>query len=275
MIHINDEMAQEYLAECLEHLVNVETDLHVIDEGGAEADQELVNRAFREVHWVKAGASLFNLTTIGGLAHQTEDVLALIRSRHLLPTQAVVGVLLRATDALCSLVQNAGTSNQADIAELTGALAGLCADHAAADGSAPGRPGHKHLRALLAEDDFSSRLMLQSFLSGYGECHVAVNGREAVAAFRSALERGQRYDLICMDIMMPEMDGREAVRQIRALEQQHGILSTSGAKIIMTTALDDLKEVARCFHELCDSYLTKPVDLSTLLAQMKSYQLVH
>jgi two-component system chemotaxis response regulator CheY len=78
-----------------------------------------------------------------------------------------------------------------------------------------------------------------------------------------------------MDIRMPKMDGRQAVRQVRALEEEHGILSTGGAKIIMTTAVDDVKEVIRCFHELCDSYLTKPVDLATLLGQMKLYQLVH
>ena len=132
----------------------------------------------------------------------------------------------------------------------------------------------RHLRMLLVEDDFASRLLLQTFLSRYGECHIAVNGREAVEAFRSALERGQRYDLICMDIMMPEMDGREAVRQVRAMEEAHGILSTYGAKIIMTTAVDDIKEVIRCFQELCDAYLVKPIDLAKLLSHMKSYQLV-
>jgi two-component system chemotaxis response regulator CheY len=63
------------------------------------------------------------------------------------------------------------------------------------------------MRTLIVEDDFTSRLLLQSFLSVYGECHIAVNGREAVAAFRAAQERPQAYDLICMDIMMPEMDG--------------------------------------------------------------------
>jgi two-component system chemotaxis response regulator CheY len=101
-----------------------------------------------------------------------------------------------------------------------------------------------------------------------------VNGKEAVEACRFVLEHGQKYDLICMDIMMPEMDGREAVRQVRAMEQAQGISSTYGAKIIMTTAVQDIKEVIRCFQELCDSYLMKPVDLDQLLSQMKAYELI-
>jgi two-component system chemotaxis response regulator CheY len=131
------------------------------------------------------------------------------------------------------------------------------------------------MRTLIVEDDFTSRLVLQTFLSRYGECHIAVNGREAVEAFRSALQSGQGYDLVCMDIMMPEMDGREAVRQLRAIEEARNILSHRGAKIIMTTAVDDVKEVMRCFRELCDAYLVKPIDLSELDRQVKSYQLVH
>jgi two-component system chemotaxis response regulator CheY len=116
--------------------------------------------------------------------------------------------------------------------------------------------------------------LLQTFLSRYGECHIAVNGKEAVEAFRSAFEQGQKYDLICMDIMMPEMDGREAVRQVRAFEEAHGVLSTYGAKIIMTTALDDVRQVIRSFQVLCDAYLVKPIDLAQLLAHMKTYRLV-
>jgi two-component system chemotaxis response regulator CheY len=85
------------------------------------------------------------------------------------------------------------------------------------------------------------------------------------------MEMGQRYDLICMDIMMPEMDGREAVRQVRALEEAKGILSTYGSKIVMTTAVDDVREVIRCFRELCDAYLIKPIDLAKLLSLMQSF----
>jgi two-component system chemotaxis response regulator CheY len=212
------------------------------------------------------------------LAHRTEDVLALVRSRRIAPNPNRVRILLEATDALGEMIDNPRTSNQADTTEIMAALAGICSDQRAAAGL-PGAAGtapqsRGDLRVLLVEDDFASRLLLQTFLMRFGECHVAVNGREAVDAVRAAFARGQRYDLICMDIMMPEMDGREAVRQVRALEEAQGILPSAGAKIIMTTAVDDLKEVMRCFEEFCDAYLMKPINLANLLRQMKAYRLI-
>jgi two-component system chemotaxis response regulator CheY len=130
------------------------------------------------------------------------------------------------------------------------------------------------MRTLIVEDDFTSQLLLRTFLSRYGECQVAVNGKEAVAAFRSARDSGEWYDLICMDIMMPEMDGQIAVKEIRALEQAGGTLSTDGVKIIMTTSVDDVQNVVRSFESLCDAYLFKPIDTGKLLGHMKDLHLV-
>jgi two-component system chemotaxis response regulator CheY len=131
------------------------------------------------------------------------------------------------------------------------------------------------MRTLIAEDDFTSRLLLQTFLSRYGECHVAINGKEAIEAFRLAQDAGQGYDLICMDIMMPEVDGQTAVQEIRALEESKGILSTYGAKIVMITALDDVKNVVTSFKALCDAYVFKPVDTAELLKQLRTLALVN
>ena len=285
MINLDDELAQDYLAECSEHLTAIETELLAIEKSGDEAVQEKLSRVIRSVHSIKGGSSCFDLPKIGELAHRMEMAAGAIRSRKTVPSRDLVRVLLNATDRLHDLIEDPGASNQADIAETTIALAGLGEEQAAeekCDVAAPveapvepaGEQAARRLRVLLVEDDFTSRLVLQIFLSRYGECHVATNGKEAVEAFRSALERGQSYQLICMDIMMPEMDGREAVRQVRAMEEARGILSTAGAKIIMTTAVDDVKDVARCFNDLCDGYLIKPIDLAKLLSQMKSYQLV-
>lgn len=129
------------------------------------------------------------------------------------------------------------------------------------------------MRTLVVEDDFTSRLLLQSILAPYGECHIAVNGNEAVDAFRAARARGQAYDLICMDIMMPEKDGQTAVKEIRAIEEAGGTFSTHGVKILMTTALDDVKNVANSFRALCDAYLLKPIDTAKLREHIRSLNL--
>ena len=130
------------------------------------------------------------------------------------------------------------------------------------------------MRTLIVEDDFASRLLLQELLKNYGVVHVAVNGKEAVAAVEQALREGVPYDLICLDIMMPEMDGHQALVRIRALEEARGTVSTEGMKIVMTTALDDVKSVSAAYEELCDGYLVKPIDKIKLTAQLSELHLV-
>ena len=124
------------------------------------------------------------------------------------------------------------------------------------------------MKILIAEDDFTSRLLLQELLKSYGTCHVAVNGKEAVMATLAALEAGDPYDLICLDIMMPEMDGRTALRQMREQEETRSISSSRGSKIVMTTALDDGENIFSSFYELCDGYLIKPIEKAKLLETM-------
>jgi two-component system chemotaxis response regulator CheY len=68
------------------------------------------------------------------------------------------------------------------------------------------------MKILVVEDDFTSRILLQRYLSSYGDCHIAINGKEAVGAFKDSLKENQPYDLICMDIIMPEMSGQEALK---------------------------------------------------------------
>lgn len=130
------------------------------------------------------------------------------------------------------------------------------------------------MKTLIVEDDFTSRLLLQTILSPYGECHVAVNGREAIEAFTTARHDGAPYDLLCLDIMMPEMDGQTALKEIRAIEEADGILSTFGVKIIMTTALGEPKNVIDAFMELCDAYIIKPVEKAKLLSILQTLGLI-
>jgi two-component system, chemotaxis family, chemotaxis protein CheY len=130
------------------------------------------------------------------------------------------------------------------------------------------------MKTLIVEDDFTSRLLLQELLKGFGPSHIAVNGKEAVEAARVARESGAPYDLICLDIMMPEMDGQEALRLIRAQEETKGIIFSHGAKIVMTTAVNDLKNVMAAYSSLCDGYLVKPIEKAKLLAELRKMGLI-
>jgi two-component system, chemotaxis family, chemotaxis protein CheY len=130
------------------------------------------------------------------------------------------------------------------------------------------------MKSLIVEDDFTSRLLLQTILSRYGECHVAVNGREAVDAFSAARASGRGYDLVCMDIMMPEMDGHAALEAIRNAEMEEATRFEPAARVVMTTALDNVKNVAAAFRGLCDAYLVKPINSSELIEQLREFSLV-
>ena len=130
------------------------------------------------------------------------------------------------------------------------------------------------MKTLIVEDDFTSRLLFQEFLKSYGQSHIAVNGREAIEAVCRALEAGEPYDLMCLDIMMPEMDGQEALKQIRKQEEIRGILPPDGVKVVMTTALDDIKNVFSAYHGLCDAYLTKPIRKEDLLNELRKLKLI-
>jgi len=130
------------------------------------------------------------------------------------------------------------------------------------------------MKTLIVEDDFTSRLLLQELLKSYGTSHIAVNGKEAVDAVRLALEAGEPYDLICLDIMMPEMSGQEALRNIREQEEARGILSWNGTKIVMITALDNPKSILDAFYSLCDAYLTKPIEKARLMEELRKLKLI-
>lgn len=131
------------------------------------------------------------------------------------------------------------------------------------------------MKVLIAEDDVTSRKLLQSILSAYGTCELAADGEEAVAAFKAAIEQGAPYDLVCMDIMMPKMDGHEALAQMREIEKGLGITPEREIKAIMTTALGDPKNVVKAlYREGATAYLVKPIAKKKLLEEIMRMGLI-
>lgn len=130
------------------------------------------------------------------------------------------------------------------------------------------------MRILIVEDDFTSRRLLQKILAPYGECDIAVDGKEALEAFTLAVREGRRYRLICLDIMMPEMDGQQVLKKIRQMEKELGIAPREEATIIMTTALDAPRDVVEAYYRGgCTDYLVKPIGKVKLLDLLRKYGL--
>ncbi len=125
------------------------------------------------------------------------------------------------------------------------------------------------MKALVVEDDFVSRKLLQKILSSYGEADVAVNGKEAVEAYKAAKMDGKPYDLICLDIIMPELDGHETLKKVLSLEESKSLTEDSHkVKIIMTTGAKEKEDVLKAFAYGCEAYIQKPFSKDELLSKL-------
>jgi signal transduction histidine kinase/DNA-binding response OmpR family regulator/HPt (histidine-containing phosphotransfer) domain-containing protein len=120
------------------------------------------------------------------------------------------------------------------------------------------------LRILLAEDNVVNRAVATGMLQKQGhEIVHAMNGREAVAALE-----GERFDLVFMDIQMPEMDGIEATARIRELEKS----GTAKTPIVAMTAHAMAGDRERCLAAGMDDYISKPLRKEELLAVLERNQ---
>jgi two-component system chemotaxis response regulator CheY len=116
------------------------------------------------------------------------------------------------------------------------------------------------MRILVVDDDSVSRMKLSAILRGYGTCETADDGAEAIKLFEEAHKDLSAYDLITMDIEMPDMSGQDVVNKIRETEALLKLTNGQAAKILMVTAKTSLKEVSSSYYRGCNGYLTKPIN---------------
>ncbi len=125
------------------------------------------------------------------------------------------------------------------------------------------------MRILIVDDDVHNRNLLAAVLNDFGDCMFASDGAEAIAAYQQAISEGVPYNLITLDIEMPNMDGHEALAAIRKHEKDRNIASEDGIVVIMISACDDDENLEKSFKEACTAYILKPVDPESLISTMK------
>lgn len=116
---------------------------------------------------------------------------------------------------------------------------------------------------------------MQTYVQELGPTDVVVDGEEAIQAFRIAWEENDPYDVIFLDIMMPNIDGQEALKEIREIERSIGIHEKDQVKVIMTTALGDPRNVVEAYHKgAATSYLVKPIERQRLMEELDNLGLI-
>ncbi|NLW32571.1 MAG: response regulator [Fibrobacter sp.] len=130
------------------------------------------------------------------------------------------------------------------------------------------------MKTLVAEDDLTSGLILEECFKHYGPVVLVKDGKEAVDEVQKAVEEKDTYNLICLDIMMPNMSGRSALVKIREIEEKAGIRGLDRSKIVMITALDDNRNIIDSFKDECDGYIIKPFNKKDLINKLETLELI-
>ena len=126
------------------------------------------------------------------------------------------------------------------------------------------------MKILIVEDDPVCKLFLVKCLESVGTVETAADGEAGLEAVRAAFLAGSPFELICLDLMMPKLDGQTVLKEIRALEVEHHVVARKEAKIIMTTGLSDQQNLVEAVTR-CDAYLTKPVNRADLMFYVKRF----
>ena len=115
-------------------------------------------------------------------------------------------------------------------------------------------------RFLVVDDVEVNRILLDKILGPFGDVVTVNDGKQCLDTYLESLHENKPFDVIFLDILMPIMDGQEALTQIREYEASHGMDTGHEVKIVMVTSLDDWKNALDSFKKGVAEYIPKPID---------------
>ncbi|NDV26780.1 response regulator [Desulfovibrio sp. JC010] len=301
----------EFVHECREAVELAVQDVLNLEE---KQDQDSIDRIFRVLHSIKGNSSMMGYMDLSKFVHKVEDACSDIRSGQREIDREVISVLLKSFD-LVEEAFEAIFEEGHDKIDYSGGynLFGAAGDSALKPQSASSEPAipepvekkqpeasvpegsvaepvepvaesavgvievRKDPTALIVDDDFANRKILSTFLSKYMPCYVAKDGVEAIQAVSESLSgNAPRFDVIMLDIMMPNIDGLQACKAIRQMERgSNADAFGKESKIFIVSSLDDDKTIHKAVYECqADSYIVKPVMFENLKKQLARFKLI-
>ena len=227
-------------------LINLETAAMDIEAGNNIEENAASIR--RILHSLKGDSGVTGLTDIYYLCHETEFAFEELASSD------ATDMILKAKDWIYEAV---AFINEGDVTD----------DKDTPD---PTEEDTKMIKALVIDDQLVIRKHIEMLIGDFCDCTFASDGSKGVEAFKNALENSEPFELITLDIEMPIMNGHETLEMIRKIEKDHHIEGLDGVKVIMSTSLDDSKNVFSAFREGCEAYVTKTRMKEKLVDEIKN-----
>ena len=130
-------------------------------------------------------------------------------------------------------------------------------------------------RCLIVDDEITTCFILKVILEDYFVCDIAPNGEKALCSFDQGHLEGSNYNLICLDINMPGMNGLNVLKHIRDAETALALPPDLETKVIIISADSSSTTVLNSFFARgASAYITKPIDREKLLNELVTLGLI-
>lgn len=125
------------------------------------------------------------------------------------------------------------------------------------------------MRILVVDDDMVSRKKMEVILQEFGDCFLAESGQDAILVFREASAKNIPFDLISLDITMPDINGIDVLKQIRQMESDRAVPPERQARVMMVSSHADQNLVLGSVAAGCNNYIVKPFERAKVVEKLR------
>ena len=126
------------------------------------------------------------------------------------------------------------------------------------------------MKFLIVDDEMTYHELMKYILKDHGDVETADDGKEAIEKFKPSTQKSELFKFVFLNIQMPQMDGHQVLRSIRAIENERLTNSSDRTKVVMMSRLDDTENVISALEDGCNHYLVKPFSFDKVTELIKT-----